>query len=528
MAIKDIFIPDLGVSNAEVIELLIAEGDHIELDQGILVLETDKASVEVPATTAGVVAVIHLAVGDQVTENSLCLSVETEGMEPKPTSTDIEAGSIEPTASSEASVSTSVAAVATDSTEAVEQGFRVPDLGVEKAEVIEVKVAVGESVEEGDTLAVIETDKAMVDIAAEVSGTLVKLSIAVGDTISTGDDLALIKTSQLKEAEPAPKVELKREPAVPPVPTSAAKIETQSALPDSTFTGIHAGPAVRQLARKLGVDLAKVKATGPRNRILQEDLHLYVADLLATESKGGGLPPLPVVDYASFGEISSSKRSRMHKAIASNMLRSWLNVPHVTQFDDADVTDLEAYRSSLKPLMQEKNIKVTPVTFLIKAVAITLLNNPRFNTAVDTDDQIIRRHYIHIGLAVATQKGLLVPVIRDADKKTIWELAKEITRLSASAREGKLSPRDMQGGCFTVSSLGAIGGNGFTPIVNTPEVAILGASKTRVMPHWDGSQFVPRTMLPLSLSYDHCAINGADAGKFLTELIASLADVSCF
>jgi pyruvate dehydrogenase E2 component (dihydrolipoamide acetyltransferase) len=287
----------------------------------------------------------------------------------------------------------------------------------------------------------------------------------------------------------------------------------------------YAGPAVRKLARQLGVNLNKVKPSGPRNRYSKEDVRSYVRDIVSRGGTGAGIPPVPAIDFAKFGEIKRIKMSKIKRSTAANMHRAWLNVPHVTQFDEADITDLENYRKERKAEAEKRGAKLTPLPFLLKACALTLQAEPGFNVSLDPDgEHIIEKHYIHIGMAVDAPGGLMVPVIRDVDKKDIWQLAEESIALASKAREGKLSPRDMQGGCFTVSSLGAMGGQGFTPVVNTPEVGILGVSKVAIKPHWDGKHFVPRTFLPLSLSYDHRAVNGATAGRFLTQLVGLLSN----
>jgi len=297
-------------------------------------------------------------------------------------------------------------------------------------------------------------------------------------------------------------------------------------LPENGDSKSYAGPSVRKLARQLGVDLSKVKATGPRDRCTKDDVRQYVRDIVSGKSGGSAIPQVPAVDFAQFGEIKKVKLSKIKKLTAANMHRSWLNVPHVTQFDDADITALEVFRKNQKAEAEKRGVKLTPVPLLIKACALTLRAEPSFNVSLDTDgEHMIEKDYVHIGMAVDTPAGLVVPVIRDVDKKDIWEIAAEVAELAGNARDGKLTPKEMKGGCFTISSLGNIGGQGFTPIVNTPEVGILGVSKAAIKPFWDGKKFIPHNFLPLSLSYDHRAVNGADAGKFLTHLVGLLEDV---
>ena len=313
-------------------------------------------------------------------------------------------------------------------------------------------------------------------------------------------------------------------------PATAAAAASQPASRGSEDTLVYAGPAVRKLARELGVDLAKVTGSGPRERVLKEDVQGFVQRALSGKvpaaATGAGLPTVPDVDFSAFGAIETVPRTKLDKLTAANMQRSWLNVPHVTQFDDADITDLEAFRKSMKGEAEQRGTRLTPMPFLLKACATALRDNPKFNASVTADgENLVYKHYVHIGMAVDTPVGLMVPVIRDVDRKSIWELADEVVELAEKARERKLKPAEMQGGCFTISSLGNIGGNGFSPIVNTPEVGILGVSRAAVKPVWDGQAFQPRTLLPLSLSYDHRVINGGDAGRFCTQLVTLLGDI---
>ena len=557
----DILIPDFGGDAAEVIEILVAVGDSVEADQGLIVLETDKASVEVPAPSAGTIGGINVKVGDNVSEGTACMTfsgadspipTDTKEAPTAPEPVEIDTSNVENTDESDSDKDND-----NDNEEVVSNDIvlNIPDIGTDNAEVIEMSVAIGDIVEEGDTLAVIETDKASVEMPAEVGGEIIALAIKAGDSIGTGGALATIRsatvatptssvkstnTEQKNTAEKDNKAIDSTESSVKQQSSSTSSEAVSAAQPHVSATNIshadvHAGPAVRQLARKLDVDLTKVVGTGPRQRILQEDLHTWVKQQLkqpsssSKQNAGSGLPPLPEVDYSKFGEVTLQTMSKIHKVTAANMLRSWLNVPHVTQFDDADITDLEVYRNSLKPAMSDKGIKVTPVAFLIKAAGVALQKNPKFNASIHSNgEQLVQRHYVNIGMAVATPAGLVVPVIKDVNQKSIWTIAQEVIELSNKARDGKLQLKEMQGGCFTISSLGAIGGKGFTPIVNAPEVGILGVSRSQVMPHWDGKQFIPRTMLPLALSYDHRAINGADAGKFFTEYTEILADSNYF
>jgi pyruvate dehydrogenase E2 component (dihydrolipoamide acetyltransferase) len=436
----------------------------------------------------------------------------------------------------------------------------VPDIGgAEGAEVIEVLVAVGDQVALDQSLIVLESDKASMEIPSTVAGTVVELLVKEGDQLAEGAPIIKVEVAsgaaELPEADaqpnrgkadeaPAEDEPAKDEPASEAVvskPASApandeskvlsapAASATADADPDEP-TGFYAGPAVRKLAREMGVQLGRVAGSGPQGRILKEDLQQYVKEALqepaATAMGGAALPVVPELDFGKFGEVEITQRSKLDKLTAANMHRSWLNVPHVTQFDDADITDLEAFRATLKREAERRELKLSPLPFVLKACAVALRDNPKINSSLARGgEDLVYKHYIHIGMAVDTPAGLMVPVIRDVDRKTIWELAAEVAELAAKARDRKLSPAEMQGGCFTVSSLGNIGGNGFTPIVNTPEVAILGVSKAAIKPVWNGTEFAPRTLLPLALSYDHRVVNGGDGGRFLTQLVNLLGDI---
>lgn len=457
----------------------------------------------------------------------------------------------------------------------------VPDLGgAEEVEVIEVSVAVGDSIEVEQTLVVLESDKATLEVPATLAGKVLKVLVKEGDKIEeegvplvelelaessddTAEDQAQNKEPQSDESADEPS-ESADESKVSSSDTSSSDVSSPDAttkahsadkeepgegpdsqqkisttvdapatvsLPKEDQSTVYAGPLVRKLAREMGVDFANVNGTGPRGRILKEDIQTYVKTLTqqsasSTQVGGSGIPPVPDTDFSQFGDCEVLAMTKIEKLTASNMHRSWLNVPHVTQFDDADITELDSFRRSLKAEGEVRGIKLTPVAFILKACAVALAHNPVLNRSIHSDGvNYTQKRYLHIGMAVDTPRGLMVPVIRDVDKKGLWELAEEIALLAAKARDGKLTVNDMQGGCFTVSSLGAIGGQGFTPIVNTPQVAILAVSKAQIKPLWNGSEFAPRNMLPLSLSYDHRVVNGGDAGRYMTELVSLLSDV---
>ncbi len=526
MAIESIKVPDIGgAESVDVIEVSVSVGDTVEIEDSLIVLETDKASMEIPSTAAGVVVAIKVKEGDKISEGDVIVDVETAAGAP---ATSV-AKKVEAPAPAE--VSTPV------STNTTVQDVPVPDIGgAEAVDVIEVCVASGDVVAEGDSLIVLETDKASMEIPAPSAGTIVSITLKEGDKISMGDIICSMESSAGNTVAPSPIEAAPAGKAVEPVAkqaaTSAGSPVTPTAAETITTGNVYAGPSVRKLARQLGVDLSKLSASGPRERITKDDVRNFVKNIVSTSQSdqsvtgGSGIPAIPSVDFAKFGEIDLVKMSKVKKITAMNMSRNWLNVPHVTQWDDADITDMEAFRKGLKADAEKRGSKLTPLPFLLKACAAALVAEPSFNVSLHHDgEHIVQKNYVHIGVAVDTPNGLMVPVIRDVDKKGLWQLTDEINAIVKKARDGKLMPSDMQGGCFTISSLGALGGNGFTPIVNAPEVAILGVSRAQMKPVWNGSEFVPRNMLPLTLSYDHRALNGADAGRFFTYLVSVLSEV---
>lgn len=547
MAKLELKVPDIGgAEGAEVIELLVAVGDEIELEQSLIVLESDKASMEIPATAAGTVVELLVSEGQELNEGSVIVVIETAASstaEPDaPAENPVEPAQSAAAAPAAAPIEPQETVEPSASTNTSRQEVRVPDIGgSESAEVIELLVAVGDEVELDQSLIVLESDKASMEIPSTAAGTVLEILVAEGESLSEGASIVVIESTSGSDSAPAEiaaPVASDNAPSAPKAPPAKAPAETKLSPPAVsaaiTLAGgskhAYAGPAVRKLAREFGVDLAQVSATGPRGRVLKEDLHEYVKSSLKTSPAstvvGLGIPSVPEVDFAAFGEIEIESLSKMAKLTAANMTRNWLNVPHVTQFDDADITELEVFRKGLKGEAESRGTRMTPMPFILKACAVALRDNPKFCSSLSTDGQNLNyKKYIHIGMAVDTPAGLLVPVIRDVDKKSLWEIAEEVIELAAKARDRKLRPDEMRGGCFTISSLGGIGGRGFTPIVNAPEVGILGVSKADIRPVWDGAEFQPRKMLPLALSYDHRVINGGDAGRFMTQLVALMSDI---
>ncbi len=557
MTNQTIYVPDIGgAEGAEVVELLVSVGDSVDVEQSLIVLESDKASMEIPASHAGVVVELKMAVGDQLAEGDAILVVEVLG-ETEVENKSVVASSDAPAPDETLVPTEPVVAVSSetkmtsDSEQAVSDVvIDVPDIGTDgDVEVVEICVAVGDVLQEGDSIVVLESDKASMEVPAPTAGEVTELLVAEGANVSKGSQL--IKLRAAVASSPVAPVAISESTETSAAPTDPSKSDAVSnatpgkadghtasvrpagpALAETASTAdLYVGPAVRKLAREFGADLTLVTGTGPKGRILKEDLQAFVAKQLAAPSPvhrevGGAIPVVADIDFAKFGPVRREERSRIDKVTAANMSKSWLNVPHVTQFDDADITDLETFRASLKAESERRGSKLSPVPFVIKAVAIALNANPKMKSSLaEQGEALVYKDYCHIGMAVDTPNGLVVPVIRDADKRSIWDLSDEIRTLAAKAKDKKLKPDEMQGAVFTVSSLGNIGGKGFTPIVNTPEVGILGISKASTQPVWDGSEFQPRVMLPVSLSYDHRVVNGGDAGRFLTYLVTLLGDI---
>ena len=535
MTITTVVVPDLGgVDEVEVIELSASAGDTIALDDALAVVESDKASMDIPATEGGVLVRYLVKEGDRIAagtplaeiESAAAISVDESASAAEALSAPVASAAKEPVTAEPASATVSEIEIA------------IPDIGSDGlVEVIEISAAVGDQLAEGDTLLVLESDKATMDVPAPQAGELLALRVNEGDKVASGAAMALLRVSTAVSAQvsaqPSAAASVKVAPQVPVASAPpAAQPAAVTGVGEAADADVYAGPAVRKLARELGVALGKVAGSGPRGRIQKDDVSAFVKQALAAPAVnaaaggGSGLPTLPEIDYSQFGPIEQRAASNIAKATARNMVRSWLNVPHVTHFDKADITDLEAFRGSLRAAAEVRDTRISALAFTVKAVAVALMEQPIFRTAISADgEQLIEKQYCHIGIAVDTPRGLMVPVLRDADQKGIWQIAAEVAELAGLARTGKLKPAQMQGGCFTISSLGAIGGTSFTPIVNAPEVGILGISKSAIEPVWDGAAFQPRQMVPLALSYDHRAVNGGDAGRFMTRLVELLGDV---
>ncbi|MFH4464261.1 pyruvate dehydrogenase complex dihydrolipoyllysine-residue acetyltransferase [Vibrio diabolicus] len=522
--LKEVHVPDIGGDEVEVTEIMVAVGDSIEEEQSLLTVEGDKASMEVPAPFAGTLKEIKVAAGDKVSTGSLIMVFETAG-----------SGAPAAPAATEAPVAAAPAASAA-------KEVNVPDIGGDEVEVTEIMVAVGDTVEEEQSLITVEGDKASMEVPAPFAGTVKEIKIAAGDKVSTG---SLIMVFEVAGAAPAPAAAPAQAaaPAAPApkaeAPAAAAPAATGDFKENDEYA--HASPVVRRLAREFGVNLSKVKGSGRKSRILKEDVQAYVKDALkrlesgagaAASGKGDGaalgLLPWPKVDFSKFGETEVQPLSRIKKISGANLHRNWVMIPHVTQWDNADITALEAFRKEQNAIEAKKDtgMKITPLVFIMKAVAKALEAFPAFNSSLSEDgESLILKKYVNVGIAVDTPNGLVVPVFKDVNKKGIYELSEELMAVSKKARAGKLTAADMQGGCFTISSLGGIGGTAFTPIVNAPEVGILGVSKSEMKPVWNGKEFEPRLQLPLSLSYDHRVIDGAEGARFITYLNSCLSDI---
>ncbi|WP_172884657.1 pyruvate dehydrogenase complex dihydrolipoyllysine-residue acetyltransferase [Vibrio cholerae] len=522
-ALKEVQVPDIGGDEVEVTEIMVKVGDVVAEEQSLITVEGDKASMEVPAPFAGTVKEIKIAAGDKVSTGSLIMVFEVAGA--APVAAPVQA------AAPAAAAAPAVAAL---------KEVQVPDIGGDEVTVTEIMVNVGDSISEEQSLITVEGDKASMEVPAPFAGTLKEIKVAAGDKVKTG---SLIMVFEVAGAAPvAAPVQASAPAAVPAqaaVPAAAAPAASGEFQENHEYS--HASPVVRRLAREFGVNLAKVKGSGRKNRILKEDVQNYVKEALkrlesgaqATASGKGdgaalGLLPWPKVDFSKFGDTEVQPLSRIKKISGANLHRNWVMIPHVTQWDNADITELEKFRQEQNAMEAKRDtgMKITPLVFIMKAAAKALEAFPAFNSSLSDDgESLILKKYVNIGIAVDTPNGLVVPVFKDVNKKGIYELSKELAEVSKKARGGKLTAADMQGGCFTISSLGGIGGTAFTPIVNAPEVAILGVSKSEMKPVWNGKEFAPRLQLPLSLSYDHRVIDGAEGARFITYLNECLSDI---
>jgi len=549
----EIFVPDIGADAVEVTEVLVKVGDTVAADQSLLSVEGDKAAMEVPAAQAGVVQAIHVKPGDKVKTGSLIMSFASAVAAPQA----VDAASTAPIANADAAASAAPSL----------QPVAVPDIGGDAVEVTEILVKVGDSVAADQSILNVEGDKAAMEVPAPFAGVVEEINVKVGDKVSTGSLVFVFRTQSAATAATSAPVSApittaatattnplagKSQPSTAAASaavsntaaTAAALTHVAAHSPAAGFVEnkayAHASPVVRRLAREFGVDLSKVTGTARKGRVQREDVQNYVKSIIAQVAAGQGqvsaagsqlgfdLIAWPKVDFSKFGDVVEKPLSRIQKLSGANLHRNWVRIPHVTQFDEADITDLEEFRKDQNALAEKKKlgVKFTPLVFIMKAVAKALEEFPTFNSSLSDDGaSLLLKQYVHLGIAVDTPNGLVVPVVRDVNKKGIIELSRELQEISAKAREGKLTAADMQGGCFTISSLGGIGGTAFTPIVNAPEVAILGVSKSDIKPKWNGSSFEPRLMVPLSVSYDHRVIDGALAARFTATLASYLADI---
>ncbi|MFO4721685.1 pyruvate dehydrogenase complex dihydrolipoyllysine-residue acetyltransferase [Vibrio cholerae] len=524
-ALKEVQVPDIGGDEVEVTEIMVKVGDVVAEEQSLITVEGDKASMEVPAPFAGTVKEIKIAAGDKVSTGSLIMVFEVAGA--APVAAPVQA------AAPAAAAAPAVAAL---------KEVQVPDIGGDEVTVTEIMVNVGDSISEEQSLITVEGDKASMEVPAPFAGTLKEIKVAAGDKVKTGSLIMVFEVAgaapvaaPVQAAAPAPAAA----PAQAATPAAAAPATSGEFQENHEYS--HASPVVRRLAREFGVNLAKVKGSGRKNRILKEDVQSYVKEALkrlesgaqaAASGKGDGaalgLLPWPKVDFSKFGDTEVQPLSRIKKISGANLHRNWVMIPHVTQWDNADITELEKFRQEQNAMEAKRDtgMKITPLVFIMKAAAKALEAFPAFNSSLSDDgESLILKKYVNIGIAVDTPNGLVVPVFKDVNKKGIYELSKELAEVSKKARGGKLTAADMQGGCFTISSLGGIGGTAFTPIVNAPEVAILGVSKSEMKPVWNGKEFAPRLQLPLSLSYDHRVIDGAEGARFITYLNECLSDI---
>ena len=543
MAIEKITVPDLGeASDVEVIELLVTVGQQVAENDSLLVLESDKAAMEIPAPMAGIVKSIAINLGDTVSTGVeiLSLEVESNNASAEPVA-DVAADETQQAPQGdEPSAEAAPASGKAEQPASIESVVTVPDLGTDdEVDVIEIHVCAGDRLEADQPLLTLESDKAAMEVPSPQAGEVLEILVKVGDKVKTGAEVLKLSAAaggDVAPAQEAPaagteasgKAAGDSRPMAASEPSRPAQPAAQNIPVSVESTKVYAGPAVRKLARELGVDLALVQGSGARSRVVKEDIHAFVKARIngAPTRSVAVAPAVPDVDFSQFGPIEELPRTKLQKVTAINMQRNWSTVPHVAQFNEADVTALEDFRNELRPEAEKKGVKLTFLPFLLKACAKALAEYPQFNVSLHSSGEfVIQKKYCHIGVAVATEAGLVVPVIRDVDAKTIYELAREVSELTAKAKSRRLTLEEMQGACFTISSLGAIGGTGFIPIINAPEVAILGVARTEIKPVYANGEFVPRKMLPLTLCYDHKALNGVDGGLFADYLVKLLGDI---
>lgn len=552
MSIIEIVVPDIGDFDAvEVTEILVNEGDEIQVEDSLVTVESDKASMEIPSSHSGKVLKVKVSMGDNIAQDDVLIMLETvaeenaeakETEKPEKVSEDEKPAivPVEPIKPEENKVETPTNSVPGKTSV---KEIIIPDIGdFDSVEVIEVLVNEGDEIAVEDSLITVESDKASMEIPSSESGKVVNIKVAVGDNVSQGSVILMMEVSAsdtntnapTKKKEPSKGHREQMAPAKSaPAKGSSGKASSDKPSPtanidETRFSKAYASPSVRKFARELGVDLGKVKGTSRKGRINREDVKGFVKKTLTSKSSGSslGVKPMPEIDFSQFGEIDTKPLSKINKLTGEFLHRNWVTVPHVTQFDEADITEMEAFRKQMGKEMEKEGIKITPLAFIIRAVVASLKAYPRFNSSLDANgDNLILKKYFNIGVAVDTPNGLVVPVIKDADQKSLIEISQEIRELAKKARDKTLKPSDMKGGNFSISSLGGIGGTKFTPIVNAPEVAVLGVSRSKMEPQWDGNEFQPRLMLPLSLSYDHRVIDGADAARFTTHLSKMLSDI---
>ena len=549
MSIIEIVVPDIGDFDAvEVTEILIQEGDVIAVEDSLVTVESDKASMEIPSSHAGKVLKIKVSLGDNIAQGDVMIMLETAeeaSTAEAPEAVAEETPEVKPAAAAvkEEKIPEPVAAISSEPQKTSIKEILIPDIGdFDSVEITEILVAEGDMVQTEDSLITVESDKASMEIPSSESGKVVNIKVAIGDNVSQGSVMLMMEVSSGGTAADAPaatKAPSKgsHEQMAPaksaPAKVSAGKASSDKPSPtanidEKRFSKAYASPSIRKFARELGVDLSKVEGTSRKGRINREDVKGFVKKTLTSKSSGSslGVKPMPEIDFSVFGEIEIKPLSKINKLTGEFLHRNWVTVPHVTQFDEADITEMEAFRKQMGSEMEKDGVKITPLAFIIRAVVASMKMYPKFNSSLDASgDNLIMKNYFNIGVAVDTPNGLVVPVIREADQKSLVEISQEIRELAGKARDKTLKPSDMQGGNFSISSLGGIGGTKFTPIVNAPEVAVLGVSRSKMEPQWDGNEFQPRLMLPLCLSYDHRVIDGADAARFTTHLSKMLSDI---